>query len=440
MKVMRLPLYYLLLCLTSISISFGQEGELSDLISANGLGNMNMVFEPGLKIEKYKVKKTFQPSFVITSKGTLLVFCQGRLFAGADNDPKVILMNKSFDLGQTWEGVEVLSSPMNSFANSPYTSIINGKERISFLTCVGLKVTKDFYKNDFTVVKEKTGIDIKSVGDEKAAALCRYYSDDDGTSWSLEVLTGDKTPLYKNYNGFTPVFMNTIGQVHKIKEGRYKGRMILAAPMYSVADGVTMTDNFRNHKCNGTGIIYSDDQGETWQMDGMISDYLANEASAVSINEGMEILMIRRMNNPDGYKEHQIEKIINPGIGERIAHKSDDGGKTWSDSFLIGISDIKCHGTLARVNDRLYFSIPAGRNDRSKPKDNWDDDRIRGSIYFSDDEGNTWIHKVIEESYFSYSTVGKLTDELMITFFSRGGHGRYGIGYRIFTDKWLNDK
>lgn len=410
---------------------------LGDLVSDKGLSELKMVFEPGLKVGKDQVRKTFQPSYIVSSKGTLLVFCQGRLFAGADNDPKVILMNKSYDFGKTWEGVEVLSAPMNFFAISPYSAVINGKERISFLTCVGLKVTKKYYGNDHDLIKQKTGIDIGAIGDDKAAVLCRYFSDDDGVTWHKEFLTGDETPLYKNYDGFTPVFMNTIGQVHKIPAGKYGGRMIIAAPMYSAAHGDIITDNFRNHKCNGSGIIYSDDLGETWKMNGMISDYLANEASAVSINKGKELLMIRRMNDPEHYKEYNIEEIINPGINQRIAHKSEDCGKTWSDPFLVDISDIKCHGTLAKVDNRLYFSIPSGMEDRSQEKEHWDDDRIRGAIYFSEDDGNTWNSKIVEEGYYSYSTVGRLKEDYMITFFSRGGHGRYGIGYRIFTKEWL---
>ena len=71
-------------------------------------------------------------------------------------------------------------------------------------------------------------------------------------------------------------------------------------------------------------------------------------------------------------------------------------------------------------------------------KEKWDDDRVRGSIFFSDDEGATWTYKIIEESYYSYSTVGALNDHQMISFFSRGGHGRFGIGYRVFTDKFLD--
>lgn len=406
---------------------------------AEGISELRMVFEPGLKVGNQQVAKTFQPSYVVTSEGTLLVFCQGRLKEGGDNDPKVILMNKSYDLGKTWEGVEVLSSPMNFFAISPYTTVVDDQETISFLTCVGLKVTKAFYSNDLERVKEATGININDIGEDKAAVLTKYTSMDDGKSWSMEYFTKDATPLYKNYKGFTPVFLNTIGQVHKISAGLNKGRLIIAAPIYAVAKGEVMTDNFRNHKCAGSGIIYSDDQGETWQMDGMITDYLGNEASAVSINDGKELLMIRRMNNPGRYAEFNITDIVDPGNGQRIAHRSSDGGATWSDPFLLNISEVACHGTLARVNNRLYFSIPTGLEDYDQVKENWDDDRIRGSIFYSDDEGVSWKASVVEESYFSYSTVGKLGNTQMITFFSRGGHGRFGIGYRIFTDEWLEN-
>lgn len=434
-----ISIFFILLEMTSL---WGQEPvkanttDLAEyLVPSEGLSEMRFVFEPGLKVGSETVSKTFQPSFVVTSTNTLLVFCQGRLRRAGDNEVKVILMNSSRDFGLTWDGVRVLSSPMNHFAISPYVSPGESGERISFLTCVGLKVTKAYYDNDIHLLKEKTGIDLNMVGTDKAAVLCRYYSDDDGATWHLEVLTGEKTPLYKDYKGYTPVFMNTIGQVHKIKEGPHAGRYILAAPIYAVPDGEIITDNFRNHACSGSGVIYSDDKGESWQMEGMITDYLANEASAVAINRGEELFMIRRYMDLRQLEKNPARSKLIPQNGERIAHTSSDGGLSWSGPKLINISHVRCHGTLARINNRLYFSIPGGLGGMEKQA--WDADRVNGSIYFSDDDGLTWNHRIIEESYFSYSTVGKLSDEYRIAFYSRGGHGDKGIAYRIFTDGWL---
>ena len=404
----------------------------SGLVNDQGIGDLGMVFKPGMKIGDIEIRKTFQPSFVVTSAGTLLVFCQGRLFAGADNDPKVILMNRSFDMGKTWEGVQVLSNPLNHFAISPWIQVLpDGKECISFLTCVGLRITRKFYDYDPDLLKKKTGIDLSVIGEDKAAVICRFYSVDDGETWNMETLTGDDTPLYKNYEGFTPVFMNIIGQVHKIPDGKFKDRLIIAIPVYAAAENEKLTNNFRNHPCVGSGIIYSDDGGAHWKMNGMIADYLANEASAVSTINGEDLLMIRRLNQANRLEENPLGLKI-------MAVTSNDGGKTWSDPDFVEISEILCHGTLARVGDRLYFSIPAGLEDKSKIKEHWDNDRIRGTIYYSDDGGNTWKHKMVEPAYFSYSTIGKLSEDHMITFFSRGGHGRFGIGYRIFTDQWLD--
>jgi hypothetical protein len=284
-------------------------------------------------------------------------------------------------------------------------------------------------------MKKKTGIDLNMVGTDKAAVLCRFYSDDDGTTWQMEILTGGKTPLYKEYEGYTPVFMNTIGQVHKINEGPFAGRYILAAPIYTVPEGELITDNFRNHACSGSGIIFSDDMGETWQMEGMLTDYLANEASAVAINQGEELFMIRRYMDQRQLNKNPARSKVIPKNGERIAHTSSDGGINWSEPKLVNISHVKCHGTLARIENRLYFSIPGGL--KGKKKQAWDEDRVNGTIYYSDDEGKSWKHRIIEESFFSYSTVGRLSDEYRITIYSRGGHGDKGIAYRIFTDKWL---
>lgn len=374
---------------------------------------MDLVFKPGMEIGNETVSKTFQPSYVVTEENNLLAFCQGRL-GGADNEPKVILMNRSCDWGRTWEGARAVTAPMNHFAISPYTAEVDGHQRISLLTCVGLRVTREFYGQDLELMNQETGIDLGVVGADTGFLLCRFFSDDGGESWNLDMLHGARTPLYREYDGFTPVFLNPIGQVHKVKEGPYAGRWIIGAPIYAAPEGQEITDNYRNHPCCGSGVIYSDDRGENWSMDGMIADYLGNEASAVSIDGGEKILMIRRRNRSDWLPLGNSE--FRWGAGERIAHLSEDGGASWSDPLVLNISGIRCHGTLARVNGRLYFSIPCGEEEGPNRK--------RGAIFYSDDDGKTWGHRIIEEGFYSYSTVGQLRGNAtcgVSTSFAKGG-------------------
>ena len=65
-------------------------------------------------------------------------------------------------------------------------------------------------------------------------------------------------------------------------------------------------------------------------------------------------------------------------------------------------------------------------------------ERQRGAIYFSDDEGQTWCHKVIEPETFSYSTVGTLNESQYITLYACSSMGQEGVGCRVFEDAWLD--
>jgi hypothetical protein len=147
--------------------------------------------------------------------------------------------------------------------------------------------------------------------------------------------------------------------------------------------------------------------------------------------DGEELLMIRRL-NPDARLESRPPRSdFRPGFEERIAHTSDDCGKTWSTPFAVRMSGIQCHGTLAKVGDRLYFSVPAGTDEHGR----WA--RSGGTVYYSDDCGRSWRGRRVEPGTFSYSTVGRLTDETRIVFFGAGRMGDGGLGYRVFSDAWL---
>ena len=82
---------------------------------------------------------------------------------------------------------------------------------------VDLRGTEELYNRDYARMRDSTGIDIDTVGRDTPMVLCRFDSDDSGSTWSMEALAGDR--------------------------------------------------------------------GQTWHVDGFINDYLANEASAVSIDK-----------------------------------------------------------------------------------------------------------------------------------------------------------
>ena len=123
---------------------------------------------------------------------------------------------------------------------------------------------------------------------------------------------------------------------------------------------------------------------------------------------------------------------LRPGPMKRVAHTSADCGKTWSAPFLVDISGVRCHGTLARVGERLLFSIPNGAGEPDHTSE-----RQRGAIYVSDDEGETWCHRIIETGTFSYSTVGPLNESQYVAFYARHTMGQGGVVCRVFDDEWL---
>ncbi len=403
----------------------------------NGLSELTVALAPGPEVDGDVVCRTFQPSFVVTRSGATLAFCQGRLRGGRDDDPKVVLTSRSEDEGETWSPPRAVSGRMTHYAMSAYLAERNGRERVSVLTMVDLRGTEDLYGRDYGEMRDRTGIDIDAAGRDTPMVLCRFDSDDGGYTWTAEALMGDRSPLNHCYADGTLIMFNPLGQVHVIPEGPHRGRYVMAGPVTVVPEGEVVTNHFRNHPQTGSAIIYSDDQGETWHTDGFITDYLANEASAVSIKHGEELLLIRRVNSASMLEEHEPRAGPRPGPMQRLAHTSADGGRTWSPPFLLDISGVRCHGTLARVGDRLLFSIPNGL-DQSQSERDHATERQRGAIYWSSDEGKTWRHRIIEPGTFSYSTVGRLNESQYITFFARSSMGQEGVGCRVFDDEWLD--
>ena len=231
-------------------------------------------------------------------------------------------MSRSVDEGATWSPARAVSSPLHHYAMSAYRSAREGRERVSVLTMVDMRGTEDLYGNDHGRMRERTGIDIDAVGRGTPMVLCRFDSDDGGETWTMETLLGERSPLNRRYADGTLIMFNPVGQVHVVPEGPHRGRYVLGGPVTVVPEGEAVSNHFRNHPQSGSAVLYSDDLGETWRTDGFLTDYLANEASAVSVRQGEELLLVRRMNPPDRLAERSLSGQVSPGPMRRLAHTS----------------------------------------------------------------------------------------------------------------------
>jgi hypothetical protein len=303
---------------------------------------------------------------------------------------------------------------MQTYAISSFIhETASGIQRISLLTSLSIDETMSKLK-DKTIIMEQLGIDISRFSRKGATLILEYYSDDQGMSWKQKQHYGISDQVYqRNGKDFYLAFINLIGQVRKIEQGKYKGRLILGGPIRGDYLPVKDYPTFREYSPSSS-IIYSDDNGETWVFGGIIKDSTAfkhNEASAVPVNHGDQILLVRRSNNEN--------------IKGKTMHLSNDGGSTWENGSVTNIPATKCLQVLEVTDDLVLCSTPAKKN------------RSEGTIYVSSNNGKTWIPRLIEKTAFSYSTVNHLSGNFFICVYSRGFHGAFGINARIFSKAWL---
>ncbi len=365
--------------------------------------------------EKYFIGAGFQPSVLLDPEGAIHVFFQARLGGSGDRAPKLIAHVISTDGGKSFSEVKFVSNvPMQTYAISSFFHILpSGTNRISLLTSLSIDETVERLK-DTALIKEQLGIDVKAFSRKGAALVLEFYSDDLGITWKRKEHYDITDRIYKrNGKEYYLAFINLIGQVRSIDEGPYKGRLILGGPLRGDYLPVEDYPRFRDYH-SSSSVIYSDDNGESWKFGGVISDstaFIHNEASAVAVDNGTKVLLVRRSNKR--------------GVEGKTLHYSKDGGETWGDGFISNIPATQCLQVLESTNDLVLCSLPANRN------------RSEGSIYVSDDNGQSWTPRLIEKGAFSYSTVNHLSGDYYICCYSQGHHGQIGIAARIFSKDWL---
>lgn len=320
------------------------------------------------------------PSLLVTAKGTLLAFCEGRKKSTSDTGDIDVVLRRSVDGGKTWDKMQTVWDDGGNTCGNPCPVVERSTGTIWLLLTHNLGSDTEAKIVDGTSKGSRT------------AWVC--HSTDDGATWSkpIEITKDVKKPDWTWYATGPGVGI-------QLKSGR------LLIPCDNKVAGT---------KARQSHVIYSDDKGATWKLGGVVEPN-CNECQAVELNDGRVMLNIRT------YKANNL----------RLVSLSKDGGETWSkpveDNSLI---EPVCQASIVRYpGDKggLLFSNPASKK------------RERLTVRLSRDEGKTWEKsKVLHEGPAAYSCLGVLPDGAVGCLYERGTKSPYTtIAFARFGLEWL---
>ncbi len=333
------------------------------------------------------------PALLVTGKGTVLAFCEGRKGGRGDSGNIDLLVKRSTDGGQTWSQAAVVRDDGPNTCGNPCPVLDRETGTIWLLTTWNLGSDH-----------ERRIIDQTST-DTRRIFIAR--STDDGRTWSpFKEITGDvKRPDWTWYATGPCTGI-------QLQRGPHKGRLVIPCD-HIEAD----TKRYYSH------VIYSDDHGRTWRLGGSTPTDQVNECQVVELADGRLMLNMR---NYDRRQKHRAVSI------------SEDGGMTWGpvqhDPVLI---EPICQASFIRYTcaddegkNRLLFSNPAHT-----------DQRVNMTLRVSYDEGQTWpVGKSLHSGPSAYSDLAVLPDGTIGCLYERGtAHPYEQIVLARCRLDWLTD-
>ncbi len=362
-KTLVLILSFLVISLVDGEIATGH-GLKEQILWKTGAGNY----------KGYRV-----PSILLTKKGTLLAFAEGRNDGGDSGDIDLV-MKRSTDNGKSWsEEMIVWNDSLNTCGN-PCPVVDNQTGRI------WLFMTWNLGKDHENEIIRKTS------RDTRLPFVC--YSDNDGLNWSVPYpLTQTCKEASWGWYATGP------GTGIQLIYGKHKGRMVIPANhSYYDPESKIRKDPFGY----GSHILLSDDQGKTWQMSSPIRPG-CNESQVTELSDGTLLMNMR------SYNKKQCRAIS----------FSTDGGETWSlinhDFQLV---ESVCQASLFSYGEykgqHIYlFSNPAVTVGRTHM-----------TIRYSLDDCHSWAaSKLINAGPSGYSCLVKLKNKQVGLLFEKGTKG-----------------
>jgi len=294
------------------------------------------------------------PAVIGLPNGNLLAFAEGRVQNSADFGDINLVMKKSMDQGKTWSALQILVDIDKLQAGNPAPVV---------------DLFDPAYPNGVVYLFYNTGNnhenEIRKGHGIREVWFIRSF--DMGITWTnpVNITSQVHRPFHLSYNFKEDwrSYANTPGHGFQFTEGKFKGRIFIAA---NHSQGEPQNE-FRDYYAHG---YYTDDHGKTFHISENIPLKGSNEAIGAALSGDRMLLNIR----------NQAGDIRN-----RIIAYSSDGGEKWDTVFFNNdLIDPVCQGSIISIGEKRGKTVLAFSN----PADALKRDNLMVKISY--DEGITW--------------------------------------------------
>ncbi|WP_109693883.1 sialidase family protein [Chitinophaga deserti] len=267
--------------------------------------------------------KSYRIPAIVSAGGKLLAFCEGRVDHAGDFGDINIVLKESADGGKTWSALRTVVDYNNLQAGNPAPVV---------------DMTDPAYPSGRIFLFYNTGDNHESEVRKGKGLREVWYktSTDGGLSWSdaVNITTQthrpnrpDLNPAY-NFKEDWRSYANTPGHAMQFADGKFKGRIFVAANHSSG----TPDREFKDYQAHG---FYTDDHGKTFHLSETVSTPGGNEAMAAQLKGDRMVMNIRNQRGDER---------------SRIIAESSDGGATWDTTFFDRqLPDPVCQGAVLSV-------------------------------------------------------------------------------------------
>lgn len=279
------------------------------------------------------------PSLVVTKAGSLLAFCEGRGKSPGDSGDIDLLWRRSTDGGRTWSSPRVLWDDAGNTCGNPCAVVEATTGKVWLLLSWN---RGDDREPDIIAGRSR---------DTRRIFVTR--SADDGQTWlpPQEITAAVKRTNWTWY-------ATGPGAGIQLQRGTHAGRLVI--PCDHIEAG---TQRYYSH------VLYSDDQGTTWQLGGTTPRDQVNECEVAELTDGTLRLNMRSYDSSRKARQTALSR---------------DGGLTWNEQAIVPeLVDPICQASLRRLQwpeaDRpgvlLFANAASLKRDHLTARASFDDGR-----------------------------------------------------------------